>query len=297
MKKQAPIAQKNERRNSPLGPILIDRPLEIPTHLSFLGSGNMAEAIIKGVLSAGLFKAGDILASDTSEDRLKFIHHQYGVRTTRSNREAVRDGGLVILGVKPRVVDAVLAEVKSELKEKVLVSVAAGIPLSRLAAGLEREAKIIRAMPNAPALVQSGATVLSPGKGVGADPLALALQIFGSIGKTWVVEERYLDAVTGLSGSGPAFVFVMIEAMADGGVKSGLSRELSLSLAAQTVFGAAQMVIQTGEHPARLKDFVASPGGTTIAGLHKLEEAKIRAAFISAVEAATRRSEEMGKGQ
>lgn len=268
---------------------------KIPAHLSFLGSGNMAEAIIKGVLGAGLFKAGDILASDASDDRLKLIHQKYGVRTTRNNREAVRDGGLVILGVKPLIVDSVLAEIRSELKEKVLVSVAAGTPLSRLAAGLEREAKIIRAMPNAPALVQAGATVLSPGKGVEADTVALVLQIFGSIGKTWVVEERYLDAVTGLSGSGPAFVFMMIEALADGGVKSGLSRELSLSLASQTVLGAAQMAIQTGEHPARLKDFVASPGGTTIAGLHKLEEAKVRAAFISAVEAATRRSEELGK--
>jgi pyrroline-5-carboxylate reductase len=281
MKKQAPIAQGKGRT--------------IPTHLSFLGSGNMAEAIIKGVLGAGLFKAGDILASDTSEDRLKVIHQKYGVRITRHNREAVREGGLVILGVKPLVVDSVLAEIKSELKEKVLVSVAAGTPLSRLASGLEREAKIIRAMPNAPALVQSGATVLSPGKGVGAESLSLVLQIFGSVGKTWVVEERYLDAVTGLSGSGPAFVFVIIESLADGGVKSGLSRDLSLSLAAQTVFGAAQMMIQTGEHPARLKDFVASPGGTTIAGLHKLEEGNIRAAFISAVEAATRRSEELGK--
>ncbi|HZR47802.1 MAG TPA: pyrroline-5-carboxylate reductase, partial [Candidatus Manganitrophaceae bacterium] len=210
---------------------------KIPAHLSFLGSGNMAEAIIKGVLSAGLFKAGDILASDASDDRLKLIHQKYGVRTTRNNREAVRDGGLVILGVKPLVVDSVLAEIKSELKEKALVSVAAGTPLSRLAAGLEREAKIIRAMPNAPALVQAGATVLSPGKGVEADTVALVLQIFGSIGKTWVVEERYLDAVTGLSGSGPAFVFMMIEALADGGVKSGLSRELSLSLASQTVLG------------------------------------------------------------
>jgi len=268
---------------------------KIPAHLSFLGSGNMAEAIIKGVLSAGLFKPGDILASDTSEERLKLIHQKYGVRTTRNNREAVRDGGLVILGVKPLMVDPVLAEIRSELKEKVLVSVAAGTPLSRLASGLEREAKIIRAMPNAPALVQAGATVLSPGKGVEAETVALVLQIFGSIGKTWVVEERYLDAVPGLSGSGPAFVFVMIESLADGGVKSGLSRELSLALASQTVFGAAQMAIQTGEHPARLKDFVASPGGTTIAGLHKLEEANIRAAFMSAVEAATRRSEELGK--
>lgn len=252
---------------------------------------------MKGVLAAGLFKAGDLLASDTSEARLKLIHQKYGIRTTRNNREAVREGDLIVLGVKPLVVDGVLAEVKSELKEKVLVSVAAGVPLARLAAGLEREAKIIRAMPNAPALVQAGATVLAPGKGVEQETLDLILQIFDSIGKSWILEERYLDAVTGLSGSGPAFVFVMIEAMADGGVKSGLSREVALSLAVQTVLGAAQMALQTGDHPARLKDFVASPGGTTIAGLHELEERKVRSAFISAVEAATRRSEELGRAK
>lgn len=270
---------------------------KLPTRLSFLGSGNMAEAIMKGVLAAGLFKAGDLLASDTSETRLKAIHQKYGIRTTRNNREAVREGDLVILGVKPLGVDGVLAEIKSELKEKVLVSVAAGVPLARLAAGLEREAKIIRAMPNAPALVQAGATALAPGKGVEQETLDLVLQIFDSIGKSWILEERYLDAVTGLSGSGPAFVFMMIEAMADGGVKSGLSREVALALAVQTVLGAAQMALQTGDHPARLKDFVASPGGTTIAGLHKLEEGKVRSAFISAVEAATRRSEELGKAK
>lgn len=270
---------------------------KLPTRLSFLGSGNMAEAIMKGVLAAGLFKAGDLLASDTSEARLKSIHQKYGIRTTRNNREAVREGDLVILGVKPLGVDGVLAEIKSELKEKVLISVAAGVPLSRLAEGLTREAKIIRAMPNAPALVQAGATVLAPGKGVEKETLDLVLQIFDSIGKSWILEERYLDAVTGLSGSGPAFVFVMIEAMADGGVKSGLSREVALALAVQTVLGAAQMARETGDHPARLKDFVASPGGTTIAGLHKLEEGKVRSAFISAVEAATRRSEELGRAK
>lgn len=270
---------------------------KLPTRLAFLGSGNMAEAIMKGVLAAGLFKAGDLLASDTSEARLKSIHQKYGIRTTRNNREAVREGDLIVLGVKPLGVDGVLAEIKSELKEKVLVSVAAGVPLARLAAGLEREAKIIRAMPNAPALVRAGATVLAPGKGVEQETLGLVLQIFDSIGKSWILEERYLDAVTGLSGSGPAFVFVMIEALADGGVKSGLSREVSLALAVQTVLGAAQMAFQTGDHPARLKDFVASPGGTTIAGLHKLEEGKVRSAFISAVEAATRRSEELGRAK
>ncbi len=263
--------------------------------LTFLGSGNMAEAIIKGVLDAGLFKPAALIASDISDQRLKTITEKYSVRTTRSNREAVRDGDIIMLGIKPFAVDPVLAEIRSELGKKVLISVVAGVPLSRLASGLEREAKVIRAMPNAPALVQSGATVLSPGKGVGDKSLGLVLRIFESIGKVWVLEERHLDAVTGLSGSGPAFVFLMIEALADGGVKSGLPREISLSLAVQTVWGAAQLALQTGEHPARLKDFVASPGGTTIEGLQKLEEAKVRAAFFAAVEAATKRSKELGE--
>ncbi|MFQ5780051.1 MAG: pyrroline-5-carboxylate reductase [Nitrospiria bacterium] len=264
--------------------------------LAFIGSGNMAEAIIKGVLGAGLFKPEELIASDISEERLKTIRQKYGMQTTRSNREAVRKGEMIILGVKPLGIDAVMAEVRSELGTKVLVSVVAGTPLSRLASGLEREAKVVRAMPNAPALVQCGATVLSPGKGVGEASLGLVLRIFESIGKTWVLEERYLDAVTGLSGSGPAFVFVMIEALADGGVKSGLPREIALSLAVQTVCGAAQLVRQTGDHPARLKDFVASPGGTTMEGLQKLEEGNVRAAFLAAVEAATRRSKELGRG-
>lgn len=263
--------------------------------IGFVGAGNMAEAMIRGVLDAGLFTPADLIASDLSEELLKRLHRSYGISVTRNNREVVREAEVVILGVKPMSVDAVLAEVKSELKKKVLVSIAAGIPLSRLAAGLEREAKIIRVMPNAPAQVQAGATVLSPGKGVEEGSLSLVRSIFDSIGKTWVLEERYLDAVTGLSGSGPAFVFVMIEALSDGGVKCGLSREVALALAAQTVFGAAKMMQQSGEHPARLKDYVASPGGTTIAGLHQLEAGKVRAAYMAAVETATRRSEELGR--
>lgn len=263
--------------------------------IAFLGSGNMSEAIIKGLLDAGLYSPGALLASDTSENRLKSLRESYQIETTSSNREAVRSANIVILGVKPKVVDAVLAEIRSELGEKLLVSVAAGVPLSRLAAGLEREAQIIRAMPNAPAKVQAGATVLAPGKGVDADHLKSTLSIFESIGKTWVLEEQHMDAVTGLSGSGPAFAFLVLEALADGGVKEGLPRKTALDLAAQTVLGAAKMVLETGEHPALLKDFVASPGGTTISGIHRLETGNCRAALISAVEAATRRSRELGE--
>lgn len=255
----------------------------------------MAEAIIKGVLDAGVCKPTALLASDRSENRLKSLHKSYKIKTTRSNREAVREGELVILGVKPNLVEAVLAEIRSELGEKLLISVAAGVPLSRLATGLARESQIIRAMPNAPGKVQAGATVLAPGKGVDETHLNRALQIFDAIGKTWVLDENLLDAVTGLSGSGPAFAFVVIEALADGGVKAGLPRKIAQALAAQTVLGAAKMLSESDEHPARLKDFVASPGGTTISGLHALEAGNIRAAFIGAVEAATERSKELGK--
>ncbi len=263
--------------------------------LAFLGSGNMSEAIIKGLLDTGLYQSEMLLASDTSEDRLKSLRQTYRIETTLSNREAVRSAKGVILGVKPNVVDAVLAEIRSELGEKLLISMAAGVPLSRLTAGLEREAQIIRAMPNAPAKVLAGATVLAPAKGVDASHLKHALAIFDAIGKTWVLEESHLDAVTGLSGSGPAFAFMMIEALADGGVKEGLPRKIALALAAQTVLGSAKMVLETGEHPAQLKDFVASPGGTTISGIHFLEKHNCRATFIGAVEAATKRSRELGE--
>ncbi len=263
--------------------------------ISFLGSGNMAESIIKGILDAKLHQPETLLACDISEERLKYLQNTFRINTTRSNREAVREGQVIVLAVKPKIVNSVLAEIRSELGRKLLVSVAAGVPTSRLNSQLEREAQIIRAMPNAPSKVQNGATVIAAGKGVDEKHLKSGLEIFNSIGKTWILEENHLDVVTGLSGSGPAFVFVMIEALADGAVKEGLPRKIALSLAAQTVLGAAQMCLQTGEHPAVLKDFVASPGGTTMSGLHLLESGNIRFAFMEAVGAATKKSRELGK--
>jgi pyrroline-5-carboxylate reductase len=267
-----------------------------PSRVAFIGAGNMVEAIIKGILSAGLYKKEEILASDASQERIGVIKERYGIRTTLKNTEAVAYADLIILGVKPLVVDPILKEIREEMKpEKLLVSVVAGTPIGRILAGLDKEAKVIRAMPNTPALVREGATALAPGMGVSPQELSMTVSVFNSIGRTVVLEERYLDAVTGLSGSGPAFVFVVIEALADGGVKMGLTREVALSLAAQTVLGSARMLLETQEHPGKLKDMVASPGGTTIAGLHRLEEAGLRAALIAAVEAATRRSEELGR--
>lgn len=262
------------------------------THIAFIGAGNMAEAVICGILDAGLFKPEQIRVADPSEARRARMEKVHGVQATADNREAAHFGDVVFLGVKPRVVDAALAEARADLAGKVLISVAAGVPLARLSSGAERG--VIRAMPNAPARVRAGATALAPLAGIDPADLAFARKIFESIGKVWVLDEKDLDAVTGLSGSGPAYVFMVIEALADGGVHCGLPREVALALAAQTVLGAAQLMIESGDHPARLKDEVASPGGTTMAGLHHLEKAGVRAAFLSAVEAATARSAALG---
>ncbi len=264
--------------------------------VSFLGAGNMAEAVIKGALSAKIFKAKNILAADVSRDRLNYLRATYGIRTSMNNKEALKHGSVVILGVKPLTMDHLLKEVAGQAKSgHLFISVAAGITIARIRAILGKGARVIRVMPNTPALIREGATAIAPGKGVTKADIALALKLFNSIGRAVLLEEKMMDAVTGLSGSGPAFVFVMIEAMADGGVKMGLPRDVSLFLAAQTVLGSARMVLETKEHPGKLKDFVASPGGTTIAGLHRLEEGRIRAALIAAVEGATRRSEELGR--
>lgn len=262
--------------------------------IAFLGAGNMAEAIIKGVLGAGLFRSEALIAADISHDRILVLQDRYKIKTTLSNLEAVEAADIVILGVKPSVVEPVLGQIGARLTGKLLISVAAGIPLERIRPYLHEDVAVIRAMPNAAALVLAGATVLAAWPNVTPELLRQGLAIFESIGRCWVLDESLLDAVTGLSGSGPAFVMVVIEAMAEGGVKCGLDYDTALALAAQTVYGAGKWLIESSEHPAQLKDFVASPGGTTIAGLHQLETGGVRAGLISAVEAATFRSKELG---
>ncbi|MEK7286666.1 MAG: pyrroline-5-carboxylate reductase [Nitrospirota bacterium] len=262
--------------------------------IAFLGAGNMSEAIIKGILTAALFPAKDIIAADISNERLLILAERYAIQSARSNQEAAQMGNIIIIGVKPSIVEPLLDQVGPFLKGKLVISVAAGVPILRLMEKLNSSASVIRVMPNAAALVLAGAAVLSLGDNVTPAQLEDARSIFGAIGKTWVLEESLLDAVTGLSGSGPAFVMVMIEAMAQGGVQCGLPNETALALATQTVFGAGKWLLESQEHPARLKDFVASPGGTTIAGLSQLETHGVRSAFIAAVEAATKRSKELG---
>jgi pyrroline-5-carboxylate reductase len=265
--------------------------------IGFIGAGQMARALAKGFIAAELVPASRIVAYDALEKAgREFAEMASGAKIAASNAEVARSADVVFLAVKPQSMPAVYAEIGGQIgADKLLVSIAAGISLAKLREGLKTE-RIIRVMPNTPALVGKGAAAFSPGSGASPADAQLVAQLLAAVGRSFQVEERLLDAVTGLSGSGPAFVYVMIEALSDGGVRMGLPRDVATALAAQTVLGTAEMVLTTGEHPAVLKDRVASPGGTTIAGLAALEDRGLRGALIAAVEAATRRSRELGVG-
>jgi pyrroline-5-carboxylate reductase len=263
--------------------------------IALIGAGNMAEALIAGLQSSGLAAADRLWATDTDPSRLTLVQSRFQIRVGRNNSEAAAWGQIVVLAVEPQVLDEVVREVAPHLRPGCLViSVAAGVPISTVSRSLGATRAVVRAMPNTPSSVLCGMTALSFGPGVSSQQAAVSRAMFETVGKVVEVEERLMDAVTGLSGSGPAYVCVMIEALADGGVKMGLPRETAQVLAAQTVLGAARMLLEGGEHPGRLKDRVASPGGTTIAGLHALETGKFRATLMAAVEAAANRSRELG---
>jgi len=263
--------------------------------LAFLGAGNMAAALIKGLLHGEVLPASRIVASDVNPERLDLLREQHGIRTTTDNHSLVHGADVIVLAVKPQVIDRVLTEVGADVRgDQLVVSVAAGVPIEALEGRLAKGARVVRAMPNMPATVQAGATAIAGGAHAREDDLRIARELFEAVGRVVVLEEALLDAVTGLSGSGPAYTMLIIEALADGGVKVGLHRDTALLLAAQTVFGSAKLLLETGEHPGRLKDMVTSPGGTAIAGLHTLESGALRKTLIDAVEVATKRSAELG---
>ncbi len=266
----------------------------IEKRIAFVGGGQMAEALIGGLTAGGLCRPDAIWTTDPVSSRRDRLKQAFGIRVGEHNPEAVKWADIVVLAVKPPSLPGVLEETGSSLGGRVTISIVAGTTIASIRRHAP-SAKVVRAMPNQPAVVREGVTALSPGTSLSEVDLQSARAIFEAVGRTVVIEERLMDAVTGLSGSGPAYVFLAIEALADGGVKMGLSRETAELLAAQTVLGAAQMVLKSGEHPARLKDRVASPGGTTIAGLHALEQGGFRATLMGAVEAATRRSQELGR--
>ena len=265
--------------------------------LCFIGSGNMGEALVSGLVLSGSARPGNIICTDPREERLDELHTRYGVNTSADNLEAVRASEIVIYAVKPQLMAEVLKETADLLDmSKLVVSIAAGVPLRAIESLLQKELRLIRVMPNIAASVKESATALSAGKHARREDVELALSIFNSVGKTVFLRENYLmDAITGLSGSGPAYIFIIVDALADAGVKMGLSRKDAQFLAAQTVMGAAKMLMETGEHPGQLKDRVTSPGGTAIAGIHTLEKGGLRTTLINAVEAATLRSKELGE--
>ena len=256
----------------------------------------MVESLLAGLLRKGVVTPDFLIVSDPQPSRRDMLVARFGVTVCADNREAALGADLLLLCVEPQVLDEVLKELAPIVEgHPLVISVAAGYPMSRIQHYLKLSTRVVRAMPNTPSSIGEGVTALSVVSGLPSDDLALATTVFESFGKVVVVEERLLDAVTGLSGSGPAYVFAMIEALADGGVLMGLPRSTSQLLAAQTVAGAARMALVQGEHPGQLKDRVASPGGTTIAGLYRLEDGRLRATLMSAVEAATKRSQELGQ--
>jgi pyrroline-5-carboxylate reductase len=264
--------------------------------IGFLGAGKMGTALARGFVKAGLASADQIIASDPVESARSAFAKETGAKLAKTNAEVAKFANVLLLAVKPDHVAGVLAEVQNHFTDKhLLLSIAAGVPLAKLEAGLGGKARVIRVMPNTPALLGASATAYAAGKSALPEDSALTQKLFSAVGIAFPVKESLLDAVTGLSGSGPAYVYLMIEGLSDGGVAAGLPRDIATKLAAQTVLGSARMVLETGLHPGALKDMVTSPGGTTIEGLHELEKGKVRGALMNAVRAAAEKSKKLGQ--
>lgn len=264
--------------------------------IGFIGGGNMGEALISGLIMGQSAQAENITCSDVREDALQEMKEKYGVNTTTDNNEVVRNSDIIVYATKPQILASVLKETADSLDQsKLVISIAAGVPLAAIASGVGKELRLIRVMPNICAFVKESATAIAAGEFVLEGDVEMAKEIFDSVGVSVFIQENVLmDAFTGLSGSGPAYMFMIIDAMADAGVKMGLSRKDSLLLSAQTMLGSAKLMLESKEHPGQLKDRVTSPGGTSIAGIHTLEQGGLRTTIIDCVEAATKRSKELG---
>jgi pyrroline-5-carboxylate reductase len=265
--------------------------------IGFLGAGKMATALARGFLRAEIARPETLRASDPYEPVRRRFESETGATATAFNPEVVAFAQVLVLAIKPDQIVDVLKEIRDSVAERhLVVSIAAGIPLALIEDGLPSGTRVVRVMPNTPALVGASASAYSLGKYANSEDGRIAQRLFSSVGVVFPVKESLLDAVTGLSGSGPAYAYLIIEALSDGGVAAGLPREVATQLAAQTLLGAAKMVLETGQHPGALKDMVTSPGGTTVEGLHELEKAGVRAALINAVRAAADKARRLGAG-
>jgi pyrroline-5-carboxylate reductase len=264
--------------------------------IAILGAGNMGDALVSGLIGSKSSAPKNIICADVRQSKLDEIKSKYKVRTTGNNLKAVGEADIIIYAVKPQILATVLIETAPKLDmSKLVISIAAGVPLAAMETCVQKDLRLIRVMPNIAAAVKEAATAIAAGGHATQEDVNTAMEIFSSIGECIFLKENYLmDAITGLSGSGPAYIFLIVDALADAGVKVGLSRQDSLFLAAQTLLGAAKLLIETREHPGQLKDKVTSPGGTAIAGLATLESGGLRTTLINAVEAATNRSKELG---
>lgn len=264
--------------------------------LLFIGGGKICEAIVNGIIMSGFINKEDIVVCEPDDNRRNYMKETLGVCTASDSKKDLSLSNVVVLAVKPNIVGIVLKDIGSSITENQLViSVAAGVPIKFMESFLSDSCKVVRVMPNTPCLVSEAAAGVSLGSKATKDDEEFVTKMLSAVGKCFVVDEKLLDAVTGLSGSGPAYVFMIIQALSDGGVKMGLPRNVATTLAAQTVFGSAKMVLESGKHPGELKDGVITPGGTTIDGVYALEQGGLNASLISAVEAAANKSKELGK--
>lgn len=264
--------------------------------IGIIGTGNMGQALIDGLLHSRSSVPENIICSDVKKEKLKSVREKYGITSKTNNPDVVKASDIIIYAIKPQIMTRILKETADYLdSSKIIISIAAGVPLSAIESCLNKELRLVRVMPNIAAFVREGASAIAPGRHTSEADLKIAKAVFDSVGKSVIIEESLMDAITGLSGSGPAYIFLIVDALADAGVKMGIARDDALFLSSQTVLGAAKLLMDTKEHPGKLKDKVTSPGGTAIAGLHTLEEGGLRTTLINAVEAATNRAKELGE--
>lgn len=262
--------------------------------IAILGAGKLGATLISGIFRSKLAAKSDIIATTKHIQTAEEVATEWGVRTSTDNKYAVKHSDTIILAVKPQQAGDVLSEIRGTITpSNLLISVVASLPTDMIEKRLGKKIPVVRAMPNTPALVLAGMTTICGGKYVDEKHLDKAKKIFGAIGRVMVLDEKYFDAVTGLSASGPAFIYVVIESLAEGGVKAGLPREIATELVAQTMLGSSKLVLESGEHPAKLKDAVTTPAGCTIDGLIELEEGGLRVALIKAVVKASHRAKEL----